>query len=482
MDQQAGFRFFRDDLCDRCGICLEQCPHMELSTEQARREIEKLINGDRDTSLVLNRCVTCNICEFVCPQAANPYGLILERHDRTGHADGLPYISKFIFPNEPENMWTNIRVLVSDEERLLMNAWEANLNNPRKEVLVTGFYNNLVPFITQTSLLDELRPAIVGSDMMFGMGEDAYRLGFFDEAASLGRQAVEKFTAMGVEKMICFMVVEASMFTDVLPNKFGIQADFEVQLLDSWLLDRMKSGQIKADKKLGMKVTVHDNCCGRYMEGILADTTRAILDMVGCDIVEMRHCKENALCCGWAGTVPTLFGSTSGNPVHTLMNLLQGLYLRLQEAEETGADALVVPCPGCYAFMSLIKVLTNSRVDVFLPMELVQLAAGETLVHKNQERAWDILAVTTNLVLKWPFSQKRFFPRPIDIEQPLPVASQRDAARIKLFGKLYHSRVVQNRVSRALIAATVKQLIGIYRLYLKKQDKKLLAAGERVSL
>ena len=40
-----------------------------------------------------------------------------------------------------------------------------------------------------------------------------------EEAARLGRLAREKFAAMGVEKMYCFMVVEASMFTDVLPKK-----------------------------------------------------------------------------------------------------------------------------------------------------------------------------------------------------------------------------------------------------------------------
>jgi hypothetical protein len=185
----------------------------------------------------------------------------------------------------------------------------------------------------------------------------------------------------------------------------------------------------------------------------------------------MQHIRENALCCGWAGTVPTLFGSTSGNPLHTLLNLLQSLYLRLQEAEATGANVLVVPCPGCCAFLSLIKVLTNSNVDVYLPIELVQIAAGETPVHKHEVRAWDILAVTTNLILKWPFSAKRFFPKPVEIEKPLPEASWGDAARIKLFGMLYHSVLVQNPLTRRLIAFAVKFLINRYKIYLGKKLK-----------
>ena len=467
MSSESNFRFFRDDLCNRCGICFERCPVLELPKNEATQEITALIDGDTASSLVLQRCVTCNACDFVCPEHANPYGLILERHNQEGRAHGLPYMAKFIFPNEPENMWTTTRVLMGEDELKLLHSWEENLNNPGKEILLTGFYNNLMPYIAQTTLLDELKPAIAGSDSMFGIGEDAYRIGFLEEAERLGRLAQQKFSGLGIEKMYCFMVVEASMFTDVLPRKFGIDFDFEVELLDTWLLERLKSGKIPIKNTVDMTVTVHDNCCGRYMDGVLQDTTREIVERIGCQVVEMQHTRENALCCGWAGTVPTLFGSTSTNPYHTLLNLLHSLQLRLQEAEATGADAIVVPCPGCCAFLSLIKVLTNSAVDVYLPIELLQIASGETPLHKHEQRAWDILAVTTNLILKWPFSAKRFFPRPVDIDQPIPQATQGDAVRIKLLGKLYHSAVVQNRYSRGLIAFALKALINRYRVYLE---------------
>ncbi|MFA5322498.1 MAG: (Fe-S)-binding protein [Smithella sp.] len=475
MSLEPDFRFFKEDLCDRCGVCFQRCPVLELPENEAKQEIEKLINGDGNASLVLQTCVTCNICDFVCPQQANPYGLVLERHNETRKKQGLPFMAKFIFPNEPENMWTNTRVLMGDDELSLLRCWEENLKNPREEVLLTGFYNNLLPYIAQTSLLEELKPSIVGSDSMFGMGEDAYRIGHLEEAKRLGMLAKQKFSGMGIKKMYCFMVVEASMFTDVLPKKFGIDFDFEVELLDDWILERLKTGKIKVSNKLNMEVTVHDNCCGRYMDGKLPDTTREIMECIGCQVIEMRHTRKNALCCGWAGTVPTLFGETSSNPLHSLLNLIQSLYLRLQEAEATGAKVMVVPCPGCCAFLSLIKVLTNSKIDIYLPLELVQMAAGETPVHKHDKRAWDILAVTTNLILKWFFSPKRFIPRPIDIEKPLPKAGWVDRARIKFFGKLYHNILVQNAATRKLIAATVKNIIKRYRAYLENKKRNLIS-------
>ena len=253
------------------------------------------------------------------------------------------------------------------------------------------------------------------------------------------------------------------MFTDVLPKKFGIDCNFEVELLDGWILERLKSGRIPVKERLNLRVTVHDNCCGRYLDGALQDITRAIAEHTGCTLVEMPHNRENALCCGWASTVPTLLGPTSTNPFHTLLNLLQSLQLRLQEAEATGAEALVVPCPGCCAFLALIKELTGSPLEIYLPLELAQLAYGETPVHNHAWRAWDILAVTANLMLRWPLAPKRFTPRPVDIEAPLPQARPGDARRIRLLGKIFHGPLVQNRLSRRLIAAAVRALIRRYR-------------------
>ncbi|NMD43510.1 MAG: (Fe-S)-binding protein [Firmicutes bacterium] len=474
MNPKPGFHLFKEELCDQCGLCFQQCPLMELPKELAKEEVRILLRKDFASSLVLQRCVTCNVCELVCPQDASPYGLVLDSYHDYGLNQSLPFMAKFIFPNEPENMWTTTRVLMSEDERSLLQTWEENLENPRDEMLITGFYNNLVPYITQSSLLEELKPAIAGSDTMFGMGEDAYRIGYLEEAERLGRLAIDKFNALGVKKLYCFMVVEASMFTDVLPKRFGLKADFQVELLDNWLLERLKKGAIRITEPLKMKVAVHDNCCGRYMDGKLQDITREILDRIGCEVVEMPYNRNKALCCGWAGTIPTLFGPTSGNPIHTLLNLMQGLEYRLREAESTGAEVLVVPCPGCYVFFSLIKELVNSKMDIYLPLELIQMAAGETPVHKNKERAWDIFAVTNNLILKWFFSPKRFNPRPIDIEKPLPLPGKADARRIRFFGRFYHSFLVQNRLSRRLLAFLIKTIIARYRVHLKKKERRLI--------
>ena len=52
MNSMNEFHFFREDLCDRCGLCLERCPVLELPADEAKRELKKLIQGDTDLSLI----------------------------------------------------------------------------------------------------------------------------------------------------------------------------------------------------------------------------------------------------------------------------------------------------------------------------------------------------------------------------------------------------------------------------------------------
>lgn len=443
-----------------------------LQAAEARQDIEALISGKTGASLAYQRCTTCYTCDLICPMQANPYELILERWCEEHKVKGMSALARLVFPNEPSNMWASVRALMPEDELLLLRSWQENVDHPRKVMLLTGFYTNLVPFITMTSLIDELRPAIAGFEGFWGCGGDAYKLGMLNEAEMIGKMLHKKFSDMGVQKLYCLMGAEAMMLGDVLPSRFGIDFSFcDPEPLDCWILEMLKSGKIKLRQKLSKKVTVHDNCLSKYKGGRLQETVRETMDCIGCEAVEMAHSRESALCCGWAATIPALHGEFAGSPLHTLLYLLHSLYLRLQEAEATGAEVMVVNCHACYLFLSLIKVLTNSKLDVYLSLELVQMAAGETPVRRNERRAWDMMAVVSNLLLRWLFSPKerrRFLPRPV-IMEPIPPISPADARRLRFFAKMYRSSLVQNRPVRRLLGAGVKALINRYRRFLLKK-------------
>ena len=468
------FRWFRDDLCDRCGMCFEECPVLGLPPDAAKADIEALAEGRPSDSLAFRFCTTCNICDSLCPQAADPYELILESFDTYRSAHGFPFLAKMVLPNEPENIWSALRLLMEEDELSLLREWEHNLNTPKREILLTGFYANIVPFLAAGSALEGLRPVTAGSEGLWGCGGDLNKLGLIDLTEQVVKVIGKQFAEMGVERVYCFMEAEAAMLAEVLPRRFGAEFSFEVLPLDYWLLESIERGDIELPKPVDLKVTVHDNCMSRYFGGRPQEVLREIARAAGCEIVEMEHSQGNALCCGWAATIPTLFGEGSEKPVRTLMYLLHSLYRRLQEAEATGARAIVTSCPACYIFLSIIAEVTNSRMEVYHPLEIVQMAMGQPLASRNRRRAWDILAIATHLMFKWAASKenrRRFHPKPIDpsMLESLPHPPPADARRIRIIAGFYREPLVQNALSRALIGIATKSAIAVYRLRLRRE-------------
>ncbi len=473
MDGRQGFRWFKDDVCDRCGECLQSCPVLNLSNRGAKADIQALISGDVDDALAFRFCNTCNACDLVCPKEADPYELVLENFNDYGQNHGLPFLAKMILPNEPQNMWSALRVLMDPDELSLLQAWEAGLHTPKKQILLTGMYTSLVPRLTTAKILDDLRPVMVGGEGLWGCGGDSTKLGAIGLTEQVVALLERLFRDMGAERVYCFMEAEAAMLAEVLPRRFG--ADFKVEALplDYWVLERLEQGEVEVTRKLNWRATVHDNCLSRYFGGRPQEVVRKIVQIAGCELIEMRHHRSNALCCGWAATIPTLYGAMSGNPLRTVIHLFHSLDMRLQEAVETGADVLVASCPACYAFLSIIKELTNARIDVYHPLEIVEMATGGASVPKIPERCWEILAIATDLGIRWGTSnenRRRFMPSSIDpaCVAPVPQVSEDDARRIGALARFYKGPIVQNRITRALTGAIIRACIAAHRSSLRR--------------
>ena len=267
------------------------------------------------------------------------------------------------------------------------------------------------------------------------------------------------------------MEAEAAMLKEVLPERFGINFDFEVKPVDSLLYEKLKDKSIVITNKINKKVTVHDNCCSRYLNSIPQSETREILNMLGCEIVEMKHTKKDALCCGWAATIPTLYREDY-SLIETFLYLLESLNIRLKEAEESGAEILVTTCHACTIFLALIKELKNSKIEIYTIQEMIQLGIGEKPLHRHSERAWDILAISLNLAYKY-FTDSNFRKnfRPLDIDPELndmANASKIDIERTKKIRKFLNGKIIRNKATRKLLSSLI-DIITKY--YIKKIEK-----------
>lgn len=475
MSADRGFRWFREERCDRCGICFRDCPVLELTQEQAARDIQALISGNVEDSLAFRYCTTCNLCDKLCPQGADPYELLLERFHGQGRARGMPPIARLVLPSEPGNLWSGVRVLMEPGELSLLDRWREALSHPHDEILLTGFYTNLVPYLAQARVLDPLRQHIAGSEGLWGCGGDTHKMGLLDHTEQIASLLGHVFRDMGVRRVVCSMSAEAVMLTEILPQRYGVSFDLEVSTLDEWLWGRLQRGEIEIRRTRPLRLTVHDHCMSRYLGGRSQEVLRHVVRACGGELVEMAHCRDHALCCGWAATIPTLFGPGSDHPRRSLTYMLASLRRRLAEARDAGVEGIVASCPACYLFLNLAAVLGGENLRVFHPLELVEYAAGGNPEPRARQRAVDVLAVAMHLLME--SGTDRFHPSPIDPTTPItpPPASRADVRSIRRWSRLLRAALLREGPRRAVLPRGIGLTSDLYSVMMQSRKKR--AAG-----
>jgi hypothetical protein len=171
----------------------------------------------------------------------------------------------------------------------------------------------------------------------------------------------------------------------------NVDLGIKVENFHQWLIDRIETGDIEITKKLGMKVTLHDNCYSKGGGSPCWDRPRKLLDLAGCDIIEMKHIKENSLCCGFGA------GASWVRPITILFDIMDVARKKFEEAEETGAEALVSYCGGCMYLLWTAKELYDRKIDIYHLVEVIRMSMGEKINYPedHKKRAWDLIAIIT---------------------------------------------------------------------------------------
>jgi len=114
---------------------------------------------------------------------------------------------------------------------------------------------------------------------------------------------------------------------------------YEVVHHTEFLQALLEEGRIKiegGDFK-GKRITFHDPCyLGRAND--VYEAPRALLQKLEAEIVEMKHCKSNGLCCGAGGA--QMFKDSEKGTKEIFVE-------RTEEALETKADIVATGCPFC---------------------------------------------------------------------------------------------------------------------------------------
>jgi heterodisulfide reductase subunit D len=100
------------------------------------------------------------------------------------------------------------------------------------------------------------------------------------------------------------------------------------------------------------KVTYHDPCRLGRLAGIY-DAPRKLMEAIpGVRLVEMPRSRDNAVCCGTSGWMNC---SSCSKEIQVQ---------RLNEALETGADALVTACPKCQIHFRCAKAAFDLDLEI----------------------------------------------------------------------------------------------------------------------
>ncbi|HPR53217.1 MAG TPA: (Fe-S)-binding protein [Deltaproteobacteria bacterium] len=392
---------FKRDLCNECGECLHRCPVMELPLEKAKEEVAALINGE-DSHYALSRCTSCMSCNLYCPTGANPYSLIQHRWNDRYTKKGAPPLYRFVCPTLEPNIWQLLNVLITQQERRWISQWMDTIPQIDDEVLLVGNYIHLFPFIIgDSALLNHFKP-IDRLDQWEG-GAYLYQGGYLDLVQQIALRCKSDFDTWGVKTVVPLLDAVYYIFTKVHPDEMGVEHKPKFINFHDWLLEKIDSGTIPLTKKLGLTLTVHDNCYSKPFGDELWDKHRELLSRCGCSIVEMRHNRKDSLCCGFGK------GASWTKNISLPYEIIAEGAKKFKEAEETGADALVSYCGGCIYLLWAARELLGSPIDVYHSLEIVRMAMGEQINYPRDHirRAWDVIAIIT---YQWIISlfQKNF--------------------------------------------------------------------------
>ncbi|MBN1574441.1 MAG: (Fe-S)-binding protein [Deltaproteobacteria bacterium] len=404
---------FKYDKCDKCGVCLEKCPEVQMDSDSAKEAITQLIEGisGRGAKKVLGRCSSCFSCNIYCPKDADPYYLVLERWNDIYKEKGAPPIFGFVCPNRKDNAWTMLNSLATDGERSRFRKWAENEKGilegspPKKNPLILGNYGHLFPHITDSPLFDNF--TVIDPIGHWESGAYLMQAGYSEVVEEIGSTVKSFYDALG--NGVVYILTDAVnlLMSDLRPDIYGIEAEtksFTHALKDALKGKKTVFGKVELKKKVGLRLSVHDSCYAKAEGDAIFDAAREVLKAVGAEIVELDHIRYDSLCCGFGR------GAADIPKVRVPFEIMKGAMRKLKEAEDAGADGLVTYCTGCMYLLWSARELMGSRVAVYHLTEPVTMAMGEYKnadLKRQRERAWDIISQITYTYTKSLF-QGRF--------------------------------------------------------------------------
>ena len=208
-----------------------------------------------------------------------------------------------------------------------------------------------------------VRFAILGSEEMCN-GDPARRAGNEFLFQMMAYQNIQTLNNYNIKKIVtacphCF---------NILKNEYSkLGGNYEVIHHTSFLQQLINDGKIKLKEGgsfKGKRITFHDSCyLGRGNN--IYEAPRKVLEALDAELVEMKRCRSNGLCCGAGGA--QMFKEEE--PGSTRIN-----WERTEEAISTGAQIIAAACPFCNTMLT-DGVKTKEKEESVQVLDVAELVA-----------------------------------------------------------------------------------------------------------
>lgn len=183
--------------------------------------------------------------------------------------------------------------------------------------------------------------AILGKEEMCN-GDPVRRAGNEFMFQMMAYQNIQILNNYGIKKIVtacphCFNTIgneypELGGHYEVIHHTTFLQ-----QLIDEGKIKMREGGSFK-----GKKITYHDSCYLGRANGIY-EAPRNVLEALDAELVEMKRCRSNGLCCGAGGA--QMFKEEEKGKIRINIE-------RSNEAIATGSSIVVAACPFCNTMLT----------------------------------------------------------------------------------------------------------------------------------
>ena len=377
------------DACTKCGRCHEACPAtasgaplsprdliLDLRSHAARSAFKPgakgaALIGDVIEAETLWACRSCGACMEICPVGIEHPPMIVQMRRQLVEDGAMEQQLR-----DTLDMIANRGNSFGESPRS-RGGWTAALEFPVKDVRAepaenlwfVGDYASYDPRNQDVSRTVARLFRAAGLD--FGLlyesertaGNDVRRVG---EEGLFESLAEHNLAEMGAAKQFDAIVTTDPHSYNTIRNEYPDFGDVApIRHYTSILAELLESGRLTVTKPLGKRVTLHDPCHLGRLNGHY-DEPRRVLELIGCELIDMPRCRDNSFCCGAGGGriwMPDPVGKE--RPSEN----------RMHEAASLGnLDTFVVCCPKDLTMFEDARKTSGHEGD-FVVQDLAELVA-----------------------------------------------------------------------------------------------------------